>query len=331
MKIGSTVIGLHVAALCAFSLTQGCVTSESQGSGRGPGAHHRGIVKHEHRGKARAMGTSVAQENPYGQYDSVDNGYMGVIDSGITTSEIIEEAPPAEVVQTSEIYIVQKGDILSQLAVDYDTTTASLIARNNLSNPDVLYVGQELSVPAGRKGAPKTTTKSGSVKKGGAYMIQKGDTLSGIAVAAGVSINDLRSLNGIKGDVIMAGELINIPSYGTVPSKTQKVTGTSSKSKAKSKAKETAPADQPEIAPADVPQIAPASNYDTPAFVPVEQPANTTMDVGLVEDKVVYPGETLDDIARQYGVSKAEIMRLNNISDESQVRPSQRLRIPIAE
>ncbi len=51
----------------------------------------------------------------------------------------------------------------------------------------------------------------------------------------------------------------------------------------------------------------------------------------MVEDKVLYPGETLDDVARQYGVSKAEIMRMNNISDESQVREGQRLRIPIAE
>ena len=53
--------------------------------------------------------------------------------------------------------------------------------------------------------------------------------------------------------------------------------------------------------------------------------------VDMIEDKVLYPGETLDDVARQYGVSKAEIMRLNNISDESQVREGQRLRIPVAE
>ena len=60
------------------------------------------------------------------------------------------------------------------------------------------------------------------MKKGGTYVIQKGDTLSGIAVAAGVSLNDLRSLNNIQGDRIIAGESISIPSGGKVPTNTQK-------------------------------------------------------------------------------------------------------------
>jgi LysM repeat protein len=39
----------------------------------------------------------------------------------------------------------------------------------------------------------------------------------------------------------------------------------------------------------------------------------------------------MDDIARQYSVSKSEIMRLNNISDEAAIKEGQRLRIPISE
>ncbi|MCF7863936.1 MAG: LysM domain-containing protein, partial [Kiritimatiellales bacterium] len=34
---------------------------------------------------------------------------------------------------------------------------------------------------------------------------------------------------------------------------------------------------------------------------------------------------------RSYGVSKSDIMRLNNISDASTVKEGQRLRIPITE
>jgi LysM repeat protein len=86
----------------------------------------------------------------------------------------------------------------------------------------------------------------------------------------------------------------------------------------KSKPKEADP-----VEPA--PEPAPMAESDV---VPVE---NSSMQVDAVMDHVVYPGETLDDISRQYGVGKSDIMRLNNISDESAVKEGQRLRIPITE
>ncbi len=46
-----------------------------------------------------------------------------------------------------DTYIVQNGDSLLSIAVAFGTTTEALISANNLSNPDVLYVGQVLKVP----------------------------------------------------------------------------------------------------------------------------------------------------------------------------------------
>jgi len=304
MKIGSAVLGLHIAALIAFSLTQGCVTTESQGSGRGAGAKHKGPFRHEHKGKASstqpvASGDSIYPGDEQGSvYDPV------IIDSGTASGTVAPVVVPVTTYENTETYIVQKGDILSRLAVDFNTSTKTLIAMNNLSNPDVLYVGQELRVPAGsRRSAP--AKKAPSVKKGGEYVIQKGDTLSGIAAAAGVSLADLRSLNNIEGDRIIAGETLSIPSGGKVPTDTQK-----------SKPKEADP-----VEPA--PEPAPLAESE-----PV---ANESLQVDAVMDHVVYPGETLDDISRQYGVSKSEIMRMNTISDESAVKEGKRLRIPITE
>ena len=66
MKIGFAVVGVSAAALCMFSLT-GCVTTESEGSGTGAGAHHRGIVKHVHKGKETpAALTKTEWESEYG-------------------------------------------------------------------------------------------------------------------------------------------------------------------------------------------------------------------------------------------------------------------------
>jgi LysM repeat protein len=308
MKIGTAVVGLHIAALVAFSLTQGCVTTESQGSGRGAGARVKGPWKHEHKGKISSP--QMADSQAYYPVEEQSSAYEPVIIETETTSPEPRVVPSTNYGST-ETYIVQKGDVLSRLAVEFDTTTQTLIAMNNLSNPDVLYVGQELRVPAG--GKRKTVTKSSpSIKKGGEYVIQPGDTLSGIALAAGVSVDDLRSLNNIDGDRIFAGETLDIPSGGKVPTKTQKTkTEKTEKVEPAPEASEPAPAPMAESG--------------------VEPMETESMEVDAVMDHVVYPGETMDDIARQYSVSKSEIMRLNNISDEAAIKEGQRLRIPISE
>jgi LysM repeat protein len=313
MKVGSAVLGLHITALVAFALTQGCVTTESQGSGRGAGAKHKGPWRHEHTGKG-ASSQAVAADSMYaadGQsaYDPV------IIDSGSSSSSAGYAAAgagagagaaAASTYDNSDTYIVQQGDVLSRIAADCGTTTQTLIDMNNLSNPDVLYVGQEIRVPAGSKKSSSSSRSAPTVQKGGEYVIQSGDTLSGIAVAAGVSVADLRSLNNVEDDKIFAGETLSIPSGGKVPTDTQKSTP-----------KEAASVEPTAAEPAAAPMAAAAGSG--------------SMQVDAVMDHVVYPGESLDDISRQYGVGKSDIMRLNNISDESAVKEGQRLRIPISE
>ncbi len=54
-------------------------------------------------------------------------------------------APP----QTPQTYTVQDGDTLGAIAQTYDVSIEDLILANELANPDVLYVGQELTIPIG--------------------------------------------------------------------------------------------------------------------------------------------------------------------------------------
>jgi LysM repeat protein len=44
-------------------------------------------------------------------------------------------------------YVVQPGDTLYSIAVRYDTTVQAIMVANNLSNPNLIYVGQTLKVP----------------------------------------------------------------------------------------------------------------------------------------------------------------------------------------
>lgn len=56
--------------------------------------------------------------------------------------------PTATVRSDAEIYVVQPGDSLNEIAVRYGVGVGSLLAANNLWNPDYLGIGQVLYVPA---------------------------------------------------------------------------------------------------------------------------------------------------------------------------------------
>lgn len=54
--------------------------------------------------------------------------------------------------QTPLTHLVQSGETLSLIATQYDLTLENLLAANELSNPDVVWVGQVLLIPQGNEG-----------------------------------------------------------------------------------------------------------------------------------------------------------------------------------
>ena len=99
-------------------------------------------------------------------------------------------------------YVVQAGDTLSGIAARFGTTVANLVSINNISNPNLIYVGQVLII-------------SGSISNYTSYTVQAGDTLSGIAARFGTTVAELVSLNNISDpNLIYVGQVLKIPSSG---------------------------------------------------------------------------------------------------------------------
>ena len=298
-----------VAISGVILITQGCITTESFGSGRGAGAKHKGPWRHQHQNVMNIRAIQSIQ--PLINEQMIDN--QEIYDPIIISSDISEDQAMA--INETETYVVQKGDMLSQLAIDFNTTSAALIAMNNLENPDVLYVGQKLTVPAGQgeKFTSKNVVESSNpaIKKGVSYEIKSGDTLSEIAQRADVSVNDLRTLNNIQNDKIYAGQEISIPSYGKVPEEPN--------SNDKIPVEENISIVEPEIIPITGEGI---------QAIPIEVPEGA---IGMVKEVQVYPGETLDDYVRVYSVTKEEILRANPQIQNEQLKEGFTIRIPISE
>src|SRR5574341_723841 len=122
---------------------------------------------------------------------------------------------PAAAACTSP-YTVQRGDSLYRIALQCGTTVAAIQAANGLTGT-IIFVGQQLIIPGARSasGAPANTGGSTASAPGGTYTVQRGDTLYGIAIKFGTTINAIKSANGLTTNTIRIGQVLAIPGGGS--------------------------------------------------------------------------------------------------------------------
>ena len=103
------------------------------------------------------------------------------------------------------------GDTLSELAIKYNTTVSRLVELNNIKNPNLIYAGNTLIVPvsssSGSSGNSDSTNTCSTT-----YTVQRGDTLSQIALNFGTTVTEIATLNNIRNvNLIYTGQTLYIP------------------------------------------------------------------------------------------------------------------------
>ena len=123
-------------------------------------------------------------------------GQQFVIQTNSSTTETIE-------------YIVQKGDTLSQIALNYGTSISNILSLNPIiKNPNLIYPGQRFTIRIS-----SSSSISGGNNSCGKilYRIKYGDTLSEIALRYGDTVDEIATLNNISNpNLIYAGSIIRI-------------------------------------------------------------------------------------------------------------------------
>lgn len=104
-------------------------------------------------------------------------------------------------------YTVKRGDTLSRIAAQYGATVENIAKANNIQNPNLIYVGQTLVIPT-------VNEKTSNIET---YIVKSGNTLSGIAVRFGTTVEQLVRLNNIRNaNLIYPGEVLTINSTNTL-------------------------------------------------------------------------------------------------------------------
>ena len=121
----------------------------------------------------------------------------------------------------SSTYVVEKGDTLARIAAKFHTTVSALASANDLSDPNLIVVGDALAVPASGGGSSTTASSSattdGKQLIGQRHTVRSGETISGIASHYGLSQSDLVRWNGLVDGKLYATVSLVLYDPGTLP------------------------------------------------------------------------------------------------------------------
>ena len=201
-------------------------------------------------------------------------------------------------------YTVKRGDTIGHIAEWYGVRTSDLRNWNNIGYGSVIQAGEELVVWVEASKADRlrkvdelsfaekqdlarkevganvdvvASNGSGRESDNGRgwiqYTVQPGDALERIAKEFGVSVNDLRTWNGLKGNKIVAGQSMEI--YNEPEERTKII--------------------------------------ETPAPVQKAEAKPAAKERAVEQTHKVKKGETLSKIAQKYGTTQKELMRYNKL------------------
>ncbi len=107
---------------------------------------------------------AIAQLNGIVNPNLIYVGQSLQIPSGGTTPPPTTPPPTTTPPPSGTTYTVKAGDTLSKIAMQFGVTVNALMAANNLTNANLIYVGQVLNIPAG--GTTPPPTGGGSIPSG---------------------------------------------------------------------------------------------------------------------------------------------------------------------
>ena len=224
-------------------------------------------------------------------------------------------------------YIVKKGDSINRIAKKFGVSAKELLRINGLKRTSIIHPGQRLRIP----GAVSARTVY--------HRVKRGENLWSIARKYGVTVADIKRWNNMKSDRLTPNQKLAI--HIATPKK--KATRKYAKAR-QSRQTKTVKVVHRVKSGESLWSIAKKYGVRVSDIKRWNKLSSNTIRVGkkltiyakrsvVVKPKpvihLVKRGETLWAIARKYGVSAEKIMKENNITDPSRLKPGEKLTIKL--
>ena len=135
--------------------------------------------------------------------------------SNATVASPVSYKSTASSASTSGTYTVKAGDTLYRIAYNHGISLTTLLSINGLSETSTILPGQQLVVSGSAKTTATTTTttsaKTVSYSTGAStHTVKAGDTLFRIAKNNGLTLSELKALNGLTSNNIRVGQVLKV-------------------------------------------------------------------------------------------------------------------------
>ncbi|MGM0841755.1 MAG: LysM peptidoglycan-binding domain-containing protein [Bacillota bacterium] len=151
------------------------------------------------------------------------NQVLKVVHTSSLPQEIISKPKSNQTISETaptNFYIVKSGDTLGKIAGQYSIPLSELMRRNNLSN-HLIFPGQKLIVSNSSSSSDTSEPTQPVRNPTSTYTVIAGDTLSHISSKLGMTIQQIKALNGLTKDTIYIGQLLKISKAAGTPTKEQ--------------------------------------------------------------------------------------------------------------
>lgn len=230
-----------------------------------------------------------------------------------------------KLVRGEKTYKVRRGDRLEKIAANHGTTVREIMALNDIRSRDRIYVGQTLTIP-GDYGLIEPSPVTPIV-----YTVEAGDTLERVARRYGVSMADLVRVNSIQvRDRIYVGQTL----YLSEPPSQAEAAATPTVHVVKKGDTLERIAGRYGVPMAELERMNNLRSRDRiyvgQRLVVARSPVVEAVRPSTPTTHVVSRGETLEQIARRYGVTVRDLIYANKLKSADRILVGQRLDIPIA-
>ncbi|MDG1701857.1 MAG: LysM peptidoglycan-binding domain-containing protein [Opitutae bacterium] len=218
-KVFGFILALHVGVILVLFVQPGCRTNDVQPPSQSD--YQMSALDSEDLASINSDLGSIYERN---ETDEALSGEDLSAFNDIDGFESENEELTVSVFDDSlDVYVVQNGDTLWDLAKRFDTTINELCKLNKISKDSILNIGMELEVPKVGDSVMSITKESAAVYQptnfegtGQVYEVVSGDSLSKIANQYDVSVAAIKATNGLSSDTIIIGQELLIPVDGIV-------------------------------------------------------------------------------------------------------------------
>jgi len=219
LRVAYIIVAIHLVFLGGL-LIQGCKRDDKSGTTSGQATNDTTLPPLNqdalYHAASNALTTNLAQQDLV-----TTNPPLAATQTQGVSSSIIEPARPAG----TQEYVVVNHDTFSTIGKKFGVSANAIAKANPGVDSTRLKIGQKLVIPA--PSSPAATLATASNGSENVYVVKSGDSLTKIAGANSTTVNEIKSLNGLKTDRIKVGDKLKMPPPKSPPAPVTTNSGTS--------------------------------------------------------------------------------------------------------